>query len=137
MWAEILHHLTLHFPIVLTMVLAATGLYARRSEQGEALLPLMRYGGLITLALTTVATVSGLIAGGFTGGEEALQHHRYLGILSFVVIAAAALSFEFGLRHQNRDLRTFGTYLWWIAVFAVIGAGFWGGLGAHGDLTPF
>ena len=136
MWYEFLHHITLHFPIVLSMALAATGLYALRTDS-DAFIPVLRWAGHLTLAITTVAVLSGLLAGGFTGGEETLQHHRYLGVLAFVVIALAALSYDYGVRHDISDFRSYGICLWWVASFAVIGAGHWGGLAEHRDVIPF
>lgn len=136
MWADYLHHITLHFPIVLTMTMAVVGLYALRTKS-EDLIPLLRWGGHATLAFTAMAVVSGLVAGGISGGPETLQHHRYLGVTAFIVIALAAFSYEYGIRSQTTEWRSFALCLWWVASFAVIGAGHWGGWGAHTDVIPF
>ena len=58
MWAEFIHHLTLHFPIVLSLVLAAIGLYSMKSDtdQIRVILPL---GGWGSLLFTRVAGGSG------------------------------------------------------------------------------
>ncbi len=139
MW-EYLHHITLHFPIVLTMVMAVSGWAAARSEafQGaEVGVSWLRWGGHVTLGFTTVAVWSGLMSGGFSGGEEGLAHHRYLGVLAFLVIGVAAGSYEAGIRMGSRRLRDYGRTLWWVAVVAVIGAGHWGGKWVHGDVIPW
>lgn len=136
MWPDFIHHLTLHFAIVLPMVLAATGLYAHRAD-ANGLTPLLRWGGLAALAFTLVAVASGLVAGGFSGGEQTLQHHRYLGVLTLCVVAVAAISYDHGVRRDIEDLRTFALGLWWVATFSVIGAGHWGGITEHTDVVPF
>lgn len=134
MWPEFIHHLTLHFAIVLPMVLAASGSYALRRDH-EAFMPLLRWGGLVTLAITAITVIAGLIAGGFSGGEEVLRHHRYLGILTFVVVALAAISYDMGVRREIADLRSFAIAAWWVASLSVIGAGHWGTLGEHADVV--
>ena len=131
-----IHHITLHFAIVLPMVLAVTGLYALRTKT-QALLPLLRWGGHATFAITVVTAVTGLLAGGLTGGEETLQHHRYLGILTTVTVAIAALSFDAGMRRDEPRLRAFGISIWWVASLATVGASHWGILAEHADVVPF
>ncbi len=135
MWPEFIHHLTLHFAIVLPMVMAAIGTYAVRANQ-KALIPLLRWGGWITLVLTAITVIAGVAAGGLSGGEEVLKHHRYLGILTAAVVVLAAISFEQGVRRKIEDLRTFSVAMWWTASFSVIGAGHWGTLGEHADVIP-
>ena len=136
MWPEFIHHLTLHFAIVLPMALAAVGTYEVRGERAS-LVPVVRWGGMLALTMTSLAVISGLIAGGFSGGEPTLQHHRYLGILTWIVVAMAAVGYDHGVRRDIGDLRTFGVGLWWVASFAVIGAGHWGGITEHTDVVPF
>lgn len=136
MWADFVHHLTLHFTIVLPMVLAMAGLYSLRSDD-EVLVPLIQWTGLFTLAVATITVATGLVAGGFSGGEEALQHHRYLGIMTFCVIAIAAIAYDQGVRRDITDLRAYGVTIWWVASVSVIGTGHYGGLGGHLDVVPF
>ncbi|RAL22361.1 hypothetical protein DL240_10960 [Lujinxingia litoralis] len=137
MWPSFLHHLSLHFPIVLSMGLAAAATYGLRRDDPELLRPLVRWGGWANLAMTSLAVVSGLVAGGFSGGSEDLSHHRYLGITAFFVIALAATSYDYGQRHNLVDWRRFGGLLWWVATFAVIGTGHWGGLAEHRAVVPW
>ena len=136
MWPDFIHHLSLHFAIVLPMALAAGGTYERRCEI-DALIPLIRWGGVVALVMTCVAVVSGLLAGGFSGGDETLQHHRYLGILTLVAVAIAAVGYDQAVRRKISDLQSFAVGMWWVASFAVIGAGHWGGIGEHSDVIPF
>ena len=133
---EFIHHITLHFAIVLPMVLAVTGLYALRTDT-DALIPLLRWGGHFTLAIAFVTAATGILAGGLTGGEEHLQHHRYLGILTTITIAIAALAFEIGIRRDEHRIRAFGLSIWWVASFATVGASHWGILAEHADVVPF
>ena len=136
MWPDFLHHLSLHFTIVVPMALAVVGAISLR-HPSPGWTGLLRWGGHIALLMATITVATGLLAGGFSGGEEALQHHRYLGVLTFLVIALAALSFEGGLRRQSTDLQQFAIGLWWVASFSVIGAGHWGGVSVHPDVIPF
>ena len=136
MWPDFVHHLSLHFAIVLPMALAGTGLYALRTDT-ESLTPVLRWGGHFALAMTAITVASGLVAGGFSGGDETLQHHRYLGVLTFIVVAIAALGYDYGVRRDLRDVKKFGLAMWWVASFSVIGAGHWGGIGEHIDVVPF
>lgn len=135
MWAEYIHHLTLHFTIVMPMVLAAAGLYAVRREVSSLEQPL-RWGGFAALGFAVLTAVSGLIAGDVTGGEESLQHHRYLGMLTLLVIALAAIGYHRGVRRASSRWRAFGVGVWWVASFSVIGAGHYGGLVVHADAVP-
>lgn len=137
MWPDFLHHLSLHFPIVLSIALAFTATFALRRDEPPALTPVIRFGGWTNLAMTTLAVISGLVAGGLSGGPEPLSHHRYLGITAFFVIALAALSYDYGTRHNIADWRRFGGLLWWVATFAIIGAGHYGGLAEHRSVIPF
>jgi uncharacterized membrane protein len=145
MWPEYLHHITVHFPIVLTMAMAATGLYSLRRPDSPDLQVVLRWGGWLTLAMTSIAAISGIISapgllGG--GGEADLTHHRDLAITTWVVIALGAWSYNMGVRgdqpqQTSRDWRTFAVAMWCIAVFGVIGTGHWGGFGLHGDTIPW
>lgn len=136
MWSEFIHHLTLHFTIVLPMVLAAVGLYSVRTD-GSSLQGLIRWTGIAAVGFTVITVASGLIAGGFSGGEESMQHHRYLGITTSLVIALAAWSYDRGVRTSSGDWRSFGVAIWWVATLSVIGAGHWGGLSIHAEVIPF
>ena len=139
MWAPFLHHLTLHFPIVLSMVLAGVGLWSLRDESAQ-FRRLIRLGGWICFALTSVATIAGILAApGWLGGEGSvgLTHHRNLGITAWVVIAVATFGYEWGVRNNESDWRKFAVGIWCLAVFAVIGAGHWGGTERHSGELPW
>lgn len=136
MWPDFLHHISLHFAIVLPMVMAAVGAYIL-AQKTESLDSLFRIGAWTTLIATTVAVATGLASAGLSGGPDHLEHHRYLGILTFSVVALATLAFEIGHRHQIDDLRKFGLAAWWIASLSVVGTGHFGGLAEHLDLVPF
>lgn len=139
MWPEFLHHLSLHFPIVLGLVLAAVGVWSWRSETPELRI-LMRVMGWIAFALTTAAVVSGIWAApGWFGGEgsDRLAHHRNLGVTTWVVVAIAAFSYEHGFRNDSSDWRKFGVGLWCVVAFGVIGTGHWGGSEEHTDAVPW
>lgn len=135
MWPEFIHHLTLHFAIVLPMALAAVGLWSLKAGDGRYT-ALLRWGGLVTLALTVLTAVTGLLAGGFAGGEDHLIHHRYLGIMTTIVVAIAAVSYDYGVRRDSADWRSYGVGVWCVATFSTIGAGHWGVLAEHGDIIP-
>lgn len=134
-----IHHLVLHFPIVLAFVLAAVGLWSVREETPQ-LRRFMRVGGWVCFGFVSVATVSGIIAapGWFGGdGSPALSHHRNLGVSTWVVMALGAFSYEWGLRSEILDWRKFAVGVWCVGVFAVIGAGHWGGVDRHPDEIPW
>jgi hypothetical protein len=140
MWFEYLHHITVHFPIVLSMAMAAVGLYSHLRADTPELHTVLRYGGWITLLFTSLAAISGIISapgllGG--GGEADLSHHRNLGVATWIVVALGAYGYEQGVRRQYRDWRGFAVAMWCIAVFGVIGTGHWGGSGLHGDSVPW
>lgn len=139
MWPSFIHHLSLHFPIVLTIALALVGLWSLR-EDSAALRRLMRVGGWVCFAMTTLAAVSGIVSapGWFGGaGSQALSHHRSLGVTAWAVIALAAGSYEWGMRKGIADWRNFAVGLWCVATFAVIGAGHWGGSERHPEEIPW
>lgn len=139
MWPSYLHHLSLHFPIVLTLALALVGVWSLR-ENAAPLHKLMRVGGWVCFAMTTVAAVSGIASapGWFGGaGSEALSHHRSMGVTAWVVIALAAASYEWGVRRDISDWRNFAVGLWCVAAFAIIGTGHWGGSQLHPEEIPW
>ena len=136
MWPEFLHHITLHFPIVLSLALALTGHFAR-SRKSDDLLTLIHYSGLFTLAITALTVLSGFAAAGLSGGDPTLVHHRYLGALAGITIAIASLSVHFGIRRDLPDLTSFGLLTWWAAALATTGAAHWGSWAEHPELIPF
>lgn len=139
MWSSFLHHLTLHFPIVLSMVLAVVGLWSLRADSAQ-FRQMMRVGGWICFALTTVAAISGIAAapGWFGGdGSAGLAHHRSLGVTAWALIAIAAFSYEWGVQKGEGDWRKFAVGVWCLAVFAVVGAGHWGGTERHPEELPW
>ncbi|MFU8805460.1 MAG: hypothetical protein ACNA8W_16730 [Bradymonadaceae bacterium] len=140
LWFEYIHHITVHFPIVLTMVMAAVGLYATFRADTPELQRVLRWGGWITLAATTLAAISGILTapgllGG--GGEADLTHHRDLAITTWAVIILAAWTYDQGVRREHTDWRKFAVAMWCIAVFGIIGTGHWGGFGLHAESIPW
>lgn len=136
MWPEFLHHITLHFPIVLSLGLALIATFTPVADH-PPLMEILRLGGLLTLGFALVAAGSGIAAAGLSGGEHLLVHHRYLGILATLTIALAALSVHVGHRQQNEDLTGFGRLTWWAAAFATTGTAHWGAWAEHPDAIPF
>lgn len=139
MWSEFLHHITLHFPIVLTLVVAGVGLWSLRDEIPQFQL-FIRGVGWMCFAMTTVTVISGIIAApGWFGGEGTaeLSHHRNLGLTAWIVMGVAAFSYEKGIREAHTDWRKFGVGVWCVAAFAVVGAGHWGGTELHKDKLPW
>jgi hypothetical protein len=139
MWPDFIHHLSLHFPIVLTLVLAGVGVWSLRSETDE-LRTLIRSLGWIALAMTTVAVVSGILAApGWFGGEgsDRLGHHRNLALTTWVVVLIATLGYDYGVRKDHSDWRKFAVGIWCVAAFGVIGTGHWGGSEEHTDVVPW
>jgi hypothetical protein len=140
MLSTYLHHITLHFPIVGTMLLGALGVWTLR-EEGQALQSFLRWAGWALCAITTVAAGAGLLAM-YQGAHAALDaaqlgHHRNLGLLVWSVVVAAAWGYDQGVRSGDEDWRRFGVAMWCVAGVAVIGAGHWGGAGMHRDVVPF
>lgn len=134
-----IHHLSLHFPIVLAFVLAGVGLWSLREDTPQ-LQRFMRVVGWVCFAFASVATVSGIMAtpGWFGGdGSEALSHHRNLGVSTWVAMAIAAFSYEWGLRTKITDWRKFAVGVWCVAAFGVVGTGHWGGADRHPDEIPW
>lgn len=139
MWSEFLHHISIHFPIVSVMGLGAIGLFALKNETPE-LQKVLRWGGWAAFVATTVALVSGIVSapgmfGG--GGSPELTHHRDLGITLWIVVGLAVWSYDYGYRHNVRDLRSFGVMMWCVAVFAVVGTGHFGGSELHPSALPW
>ena len=136
---KFVHHLTLHFPIVMTMALAALGAWTMR-EESPATRSFLRWAGWATLALTTAAAVAGVLAApGPLGGQgpEVLRDHRDLGVTAWCVIALAAWAYDQGERREDALWRRFGVATWGVGALAAIGAGHWGGLGEHAEVVPF
>ncbi len=139
MWSEFLHHITLHFPIVLAMVVAGVGLWSLREDISQFQL-FIRWVGWTCFALTTVTVISGILAApGWFGGDGTyeLTHHRNLGLTTWVVMGVATFSYEKGFREQHPDWRKFAVGVWCVTVFAVIGTGHWGGTELHQDKLPW
>ncbi len=138
-WPEYLHHVTLHFPIVLTFVLAAVGPWWVRTMD-ERLGVFLRWCGWAAFVTTTVAMVSGTIAApGWLGGDgpQGLSDHRNMGMLTWSAVAVAAVAFEVGIRVGREDVRKFAALCWIAAAIGAVGAGHWGGSALHSDRIPW
>jgi hypothetical protein len=138
-WAEYIHHVTLHFPIVLSIVLAAVGIWWVRTDDAR-LGVFLRFAGWAAFGLATLAMVSGIIAApGLLGGDgpPELSDHRYMGIVVWVASGIAATAFELGRREENAYVQRFGALCWCAVAFAAIGAGHWGGSTLHSDSVPW
>lgn len=138
-WAVYLHHLTLHFPVVLTMVLAAVGVWSIYDETPQ-FRKLLRWGGWIAFGLTTVTVLSGLVtAPGWLGGggSEGLSHHRSLGLMTWTVTGIAAWAYEKGVRLKSTDWRYFAAGAWCAASVSVIGTAHWGAAEEHPEAVPW
>lgn len=139
MWSEFLHHITLHFPIVLTLVIAGVGVWSLREDTPQ-FRRFMRWVGWACFAMTTVTVVSGILAApGWFGGDGTpeLSHHRSLGLTAWVVMGLAAVSYEWGVREGSDDWRKFAIGVWCVTAFAVMGTGHWGGTELHDDKLPW
>lgn len=139
MWDAYIHHITVHFPIVMSFVLAVVGAWYVRTEDGR-LFQFVRVAGGLTVAITLVAVVSGLFTAQefwVEDGPSVLEHHRNLGITVFCVMLTAAIAVEWGHRAAEIKAVKFGALLWIAAAFGVLGAGHWGGLGMHSDRVPW
>lgn len=139
MWPSFLHHISIHFPIVLSFVLAAVGAYSLVRDT-EELRRVLWFGGWALCLMTTVAVVSGLWSapGLLLGqGSSELLHHRDLGLTVWVVVGLACWSYHQGMRGGHRDFRRWAVALWWVASLGVIGAGHWGGSQLHPEALPF
>ena len=139
MWVSYLHHLSTHFPIVMSLVLAVVGGWYVRSPH-RILLTFLRWAGWATMLLTSVALVSGLFAAPewwTSDGTDALSHHRNLGILLWCVVMLATGFFEVGVIQDRLAFRKLGALMWTVSFVAVLGAGHWGGSMMHSDRVPW
>jgi hypothetical protein len=139
MWSEFLHHITLHFPIVLTLVIAGVGLWSLRDDIPQ-FQRFVRWVGWACFALTTLTVASGIIAApGWFGGDGTpeLSHHRWLGLTAWITMGLATVSYEWGVRESSDDWRKFAIGVWCVTAFAVIGTGHWGGTELHDDKLPW
>ena len=140
MWAQYLHHITVHFPLVLAIVLGAIGLWSWSADRTDQLDPILRWGGWAALLFAVVAVISGIVtAPGWFGGEGSvgLRHHRDMGLTSLCVIGFAVWSFEAYARGGHPDWRQVAVGLWCVAAFSVIGTAHWGGSELHEDVVPW
>lgn len=134
-----LHHISIHFPIVMLLGLGAIGLYAIKRETPE-LITILRWGGWAAMILTSLAAISGILsAPGWLGGDgpKGLSDHRDLAVTTWVITLIAAPSFDYGVRHSERDWRLFAIGAWCVAAFGAIGAGHWGGSQQHPEVVPW
>ncbi len=139
MWDAYLHHITVHFPIVMSLVLAAVGVWYVKTEDAR-LFTFVRVAGAITASITLVAVISGLVTAQHFWTEEGpdvLIHHRNLGITVLCVMLIAAAAVEWGHRADEIRAVKFGALLWVASAFGVLGAGHWGGSGVHSDVVPW
>lgn len=138
-WSEYLHHVSLHFPIVLSLVLAVVGPWWVKTGDAR-LATLVRWAGWFTFGATTVAALSGILAApGWFGGDgpQGLSDHRNMGVVTWSVVATAAVAFELGRRRGSVYTMRFGALCWCAAAFSAIGAGHWGGSALHSDKIPW
>ena len=140
MWPEFLHHILLHFPIVLTFVLAVIGVWTIVEGETERLRQLLRVMGWGAFGATTLVVVTGMWAapgwlGG--GGSTGLSYHRSLGWMTWCVMALATWMFERGERESRAELRRLGIGLWCVTALSVLGTGHWGGSEEHPDAVPW
>lgn len=136
--AAFAHHLTLHFPIVLTLTLGALGEWSRRQD-GDPARGFVRAAGWVAVALATVAVISGTIAAS-DQPSPTVDHHRWLGWLTWAAMLCAASAYEASFRpatDHHPDWRVVGVGLWWTAALACVGAGHWGGLSIHERVIPW
>ncbi len=134
-----LHHITLHFPIVLAFVLAALGVYTVKRDL-PVLWTLMIWTSRAAALMTSVAAISGLLAAQALwtdDGPYVLIHHRNLGLLGWAASLAAFGGLEWGrIENEPRAMR-FGALCWIAVALAMLGAGHWGGSGLHNDIIPW
>lgn len=134
-----LHHITLHVPLTLPPMLTALGLWTWNHETPRTL-PFVRWVGWALALCTTIVVLAGMWSapGTFGGdGTEVLRDHRDLGVTAWCVVMGAVASYDYGVRHDQIDIRRLGICLWGVATLATIGAGHWGGLHEHAKLIPF
>lgn len=142
--APYLHHLTVHFPIVLSFVLSGVGLYALATtdweDVPEVLDPVLRLGGWLAAAAATAAVVTGIVAApGWFGGDDTvgLRHHRDLALTAWCIFLLAAYAYEKALGGGHPDWKKFAVGCWCVATFGIVGAAHWGGSELHTDLVPW
>lgn len=134
-----LHHVILHFPIVLLPTVAGIGLYAV-GKQSAPLYTLLRVVSWVSVGFMLLAMISGwLSAPGHVSPEQLgrLEHHRDLALTVGVVGVVAGGCVERGARSQSRDWWVAGVGFWCIAAFGILGVGHWGGSMLNADLVPF
>lgn len=139
MWADYLHHITVHFPIVMSFVLAGVGTWSLH-DPAPQLTGFMRVGGGATLLITSVAVISGLLITPDTLTEVLvydLGHHRNLGLSAMAAMVSAVGAYEYGVRRDEAGARGFGALAWWAVALAVLGAAHWGGSTLHADRVPW
>lgn len=150
-WLSWLHHVSIHVPLVMTMVLSVFGVWINlRSKHGhrpendtdaDAILwKTLRFGGWATLIVTLIAVISGMLTADefwTEDGPMVLIHHRNLGLTGFACVFVAVGATEWGMRRAQEKVRRFGAICWLAAGFAMIGAGHWGGSGVHSDRIPW
>lgn len=140
MWATYLHHITVHFPLVLSIVLAAIGLWSWQADETDQLDPILRWGGWAAFGIACIATVSGIVtAPGWFGGDGSvgLRHHRDMALTTICVMGLAAYTFEKFATGGHPDLRQVAIGLWCVAAFSIIGTAHWGGSELHREAVPW
>lgn len=138
-WPEYIHHITLHFPIAGSILLAPVAAWWVHTDDPR-LEQVVRFGGAAIFAVTTVAVISGIVAApGMLGGDgpQTLSDHRNMGVTVWSAMAAAVIGFEVGRRRAHDYTKRFGALCWIAVAFGVIGAGHWGGSALHSDTIPW
>lgn len=134
-----IHHLSLHFPIALSFVLAAFGIYTLKRDE-DSLWTALVWGSRFAFLTTSVAAISGLLAARelwTEDGPHVLIHHRNLGLLVWACAGAAFAGLEWGRHEGEKKAMKFGALAWIAVSVAVLGAGHWGGWGIHHDVLPW
>lgn len=139
MWSAYLHHIFLHFSLVLPFVTAAIGFALR--DRGGSERVLVRWLGWTAFGATSIVAVTGLVAAEYTepiqNPTHMLPDHRNLGITGWVATLIAAWSVEYGWRHEIEDSHLFGLGVWLVAGFVLIGAAHWGSGRLHAEIIPW
>lgn len=121
-----LHPMILHFPIVL--ILAALAFECvdrwRKTNQLNASIRLLVYGGLVSAVISAVAGL--MLASSGEYGEDQIQNHRWTGIFTAVLSVATGLAY-----YMNR--RGIGFISLIISALSVSVSGHLGGEITHGD----
>lgn len=139
LWPEYIHHVSLHFPIAGSLLLACIGVWWVKTDD-PTLGRLLRFAGWFVFGMTTAAAFSGIIAApGILGGDgpQTLSDHRNMGVTLWCVAGVAAIAFEIGTRRNEAYLRRFAALCWCAAAFGAVGAGHWGGTALHSDKIPW